>query len=581
MTIALTHPALWLLVVGLPLLLALLLPIAHLRSPTQLLMPWAAAPALGLALLVSQEVVIELPLLLGMHLGLTSLTRVFLLFTALLWIIAGLYAQSYLAGDAAFRRFCGFYLLTMSGNLGLILARDLVSVYFFFTLMGLAAYGLVIHTGTTSVQRAARIYLILVILGEAFLLPAMLLTTVAAGTYSLEAVPAAVAGSPQRPLIMALLLTGFGIKAGALFLHVWLPLAHPAAPTPASAILSGTMIKAGLLGWLLFLPLGELTLPTWGTFCMVAGITAAFYGVVVGLTQSHPKSILAYSSVSQMGLMTVALGVALAVPSARAPALSAIMVYATHHALAKGALFLGVGVADHVSTSRQRLLVGAGLLLAALALAGAPLTSGAVAKTFLKDATYLVSDPWPGRLNLLLQLGAVATTLLMGRFLLAVWPDIRKPAHPLPPGLWLPWSVAGALVAGWVFLLPEELATVAVKTLSFSSLWPVAVGALLVGGGWWLCQRVGMRFRPAIPEGDVLLLVIPLLNGLLVGWRVGVVPVWNALTRQADRAASHWRRPADIAPALIRLEDRLNAWVVAGTIFMVLMTLALVLVIFM
>lgn len=575
MTGILTHPALWLTVVGLPLLLALLLPVARLRSPAQLLMPWAAAPALGLALLVSQEVVVELPLLLGMRLGLTSLTRVFLLFTALLWIIAGVYAQSYLAHDAGFRRFCGFYLLTMSGNLGLILARDLVSFYFFFTLMGLAAYGLVIHAGTASVQRAGRIYLILVILGEAFLLPAMLLTTVAAGTYNLEAVPAAVAGAPQRPLIMALLLIGFGIKAGALFLHVWLPLAHPAAPTPASAILSGTMIKAGLLGWLLFLPLGELALPAWGTFCMVAGITAAFYGVVVGLTQSHPKSILAYSSVSQMGLMTVALGVALAVPSALTLALSAIMVYATHHALAKGALFLGVGVADHVSTSRQRLLVGVGLLLAALALAGAPLSSGAVAKTFLKDATYVVSDPWSGRLSLLLQLGAVATTLLMGRFLLAVWPDTRKPAHDLSAGLWLPWSVAVALVAGWVFLLPEELATVAAKTLAFSSLWPVTVGALLVGGGWWLYRRPGMRFRPAIPEGDVLLLVIRLLHALRAGWRTYIMPSWNTVTHRTERS----QQRGDVTATLAYLEGRLNAWLVAGTIFMVLVTLALVLVV--
>jgi formate hydrogenlyase subunit 3/multisubunit Na+/H+ antiporter MnhD subunit len=308
---------------------------------------------------------------------------------------------------------------------------------------------------------------------------------------------------------------------------------------------------------------------------MVAGITAAFYGVVVGLTQSHPKSILAYSSVSQMGLMTVALGVALAVPSARPLALSAIMVYATHHALAKGALFLGVGVADHVSTSRQRLLVGVGLLLAALALAGAPLSSGAVAKTFLKDATYVVSDPWSERLSLLLQLGAVATTLLMGRFLLAVWPDTRKPAHDLSAGLWLPWSVAVALVAGWVFLLPEELATVAAKTLAFSSLWPVTVGALLVGGGWWLYRRPGMRFRPAIPEGDVLLLVIRLLHALRAGWRTYIMPSWNTVTHRTERS----QQRGDVTATLAYLEGRLNAWLVAGTIFMVLVTLALVLVV--
>ncbi len=581
MSFELTHPALWLLAVSLPLLLALLLIFTRFRSLAQTLMPWAAAPALGLALLASSDILVELPLLLGMRLGLIPLTRVFLLFTAVLWIIAGVYAQSYLAHDAEIRRFSGFYLLTMSGNLGLIMARDLVSFYFFFTLMGLSAYGLVIHTGTASVRRAARIYLLLVIIGEAFVLPAMLLTAVATGNYNMEEVALAVAQSPQRSLIMVLLLAGFGIKAGALFLHVWLPLAHPAAPTPASAILSGTMIKAGLLGWLLFLPLGELALPAWGMACMAAGMGAAFYGVAVGLTQSHPKTILAYSSVSQMGLMTVAVGVALAYPDALMLALNAIMVYATHHALAKGALFLGVGVADHVNTFRQRVLVGGGLLLAALALAGAPLTSGAVAKTFLKDTTYVVSDPWSGGLSVLLQLAAVATTLLMGRFLLAVWPDGDKAAKHLSPGLWLPWSILIVLVAGWIFVLPEELVTIAVQTLAFSSIWPVTVGALLVGSVWLLYRRTGIGFKLAIPEGDVLVLVIWLLHSLQARWRANVVPGWNALTRQVGSAMRRSQGRLDVSPGLAQIEARLHDWLVAGTLFMVLVTLFIVLMIVM
>ena len=108
---------------------------------------------------------------------------------------------------------------------------------------------------------------------------------------------------------MALLLwLGLGVKAGVIGLHVWLPLAHPVAPAPASAVLSGAMIKAGLLGWLTVLPLGMESLSPammqFGNVVLVAGFAAAFGAALYGIWQSHPKAILAYSSISQMGMLT-------------------------------------------------------------------------------------------------------------------------------------------------------------------------------------------------------------------------------------------------------------------------------------
>jgi formate hydrogenlyase subunit 3/multisubunit Na+/H+ antiporter MnhD subunit len=177
---------------------------------------------------------------------------------------------------------------------------------------------------------------------------------------------------------------GFGVKAGVLPLHFWLPLAHPVAPVPASAVLSGAMIKAGLLGWLHFLPLGHAEFPGWGLFCIAAGMAAALGAVVVGCMQNDPKTLLAYSSVSQMGVMTLILGIGLTNPGAWLAALPVLLLYALNHALAKGALFFGTGVA-HSTGGGGRRWVMAGLALPALALAGAPWTGGSMTKYAIKD----------------------------------------------------------------------------------------------------------------------------------------------------------------------------------------------------
>lgn len=126
----------------------------------------------------------------------------------------------------------------------------------------------------------------------------------------------------------------------------------------------------------------------------------------------------------------------------------------------------------------RRVLVVAGLLLAALALAGAPLTSGAAAKAYLKTAKEPLAAPWPEVIETFLQLGAVGTTVLMGRFLLAAWTrsDRRSDGGRFSAGLWLPWAVLLAAVATLVVLLPDDVADTLDLVLSFSALWPAVVG---------------------------------------------------------------------------------------------------------
>ena len=136
-----------------------------------------------------------------------------------------------------------------------------------------------------------------------------------------------------------------------------------------------------------------------------------------------------------MGLITVGVGVGMSAPEIWPLCLSAILIFAMHHAFAKGALFLGVGiVAAAGSASTQRSWVVAGLLLPALALAGIPFTSGAVAKIGLKSLTYVLPAPWPDWVAVLLSLIAVGTTCLMARFLYLVWHGPREPYNGHPHG---------------------------------------------------------------------------------------------------------------------------------------------------
>ncbi|MFU8819647.1 MAG: complex I subunit 5 family protein [Desulfurivibrio sp.] len=379
-----------------PLLLPLLLWWPTRREAVLRLAPLAALPALLLALLGVEGATLSLPwLFLGAELRLDATGRVFLLLAAWLWLIATWFAADYLAHDRRSHLFLLFFLPAMAGNFGLIVAQDLISFNVFFSLMGLSAYGLVIHRRDPAALRAGRVYLTMVLLGETLVFIGLVgLVWQTKGVVQLVALQG-LEGLPG-PLVACLLL-GFGIKAGMVPLHFWLPLAHPAAPIPASAVLSGVMIKAGLLGWLRFLP-GDGATPDLGPLCVLIGLIAAFYGALKGLTRDDPKTVLAWSSISQMGLLTVGLGLFLGGGEAREPALAAIQLYAVHHGLAKGALFLAVGVAGMAFHRSARnagkvngipggeLLLGAAVLLPALSLAGAPLTSGFAAKNLLLTA---------------------------------------------------------------------------------------------------------------------------------------------------------------------------------------------------
>ncbi len=504
-----------------PLVLAGLLPSrGRLGALSAALAPIAALPATAAALWPNTPEPARYDwLLLGTELGAEPAGRVMLLLTSLVWLAAGLFAHTYVGRDDR-RRFFLFYLLTLTGNLGLVLSRDAVTFYACFALMTFAAYGLVIHDGTDKARRAGRVYLAMSIAGEVAFLAGIVLAVAAAQTTAIDSIPAAVAGSGARDAIVGLLLFGLGVKAGAIPLHMWLPLAHPAAPTPASAVLSGAMIKAGLFGWLQFFPLGHAPLAAWGALVAVLAAAAAIGAVLVGLTQRDPKTLLAYSSISQMGFVGLGVGVALARPESWPVVLIACLLYALHHGVIKAALFLGVGVAQ--AAGRRGVsarLTLAGLALGGAALAGAPLTSGALAKVALKYGLGAASEPWTWLAGIATA-AAIGTALLMGRFLwlIARLDRPERPSRQLA-GLAVPWAallVAGTAAVWWApyhYDLPLGVQTALSPAALWAAAWPL-LAALAILWAFFAAPTARLR-APQIPAGDLLIAG----ERLMIRWR--------------------------------------------------------------
>ncbi len=572
-----------LLIVSLPVILVAVYAYQPWRGGVTVLAPWAALPALLFAVFAPTGITTELSwLMLGSHLGLDATARVFLFLTALLWLLAGFYARTYLARDDGRDRFFVFYLIAMSGNLCLVLAQDMLSFFLGFATMSFASYGLIVHNPDPETRFAARLYMVLVVLGEVLLFAAMVWAAGIANSLLFEDVTRAMVQAPGREMMLALFLTGFGLKVGVLPMHVWLPFAYPAAPTPASAVLSGAMIKAGLLGWMRFLPLGEMALPFWGIACIALGLSAAFYGILIGITQRGPKTVLAYSSISQMGLMTVAMGCGLAAPDAWSVASVTVGMYALHHALAKGALFLGVGVAAaQIDTAWKRGLVGCGMLLPALSLAGAPFTSGAAAKVSLKTTTAMAPAGWPELLATALPLSAVGTTLLMGRFLILAWPRSMSQTSHLALGLWLPWTLLLIYTALSVFAWPwpshmAPVSDVFSNKSIWKALWPVGIGTLVTFGIWGWSRRFSLSKSWQIPAGDVF---VPIYRLFQISKRRLAVAMVKAPKSSAHLITRQLMSLIMMKPwrtILLRYEQSLESWRVAGTLFVLLVATFLV-----
>ena len=253
-----------------------------------------------------------------------------------------------------------FFNLLVASMMMVVLARNGVLFLVAWEVMALASFFLVtFEDEKDSVREAGWTYLVASHLGTAFLLALFVLLGREAGSLDFDRFGAVASLAPSAVSGLFLLaLIGFGTKAGFMPLHVWLPEAHPAAPSHVSALMSGVMIKTGIYGLLRALTFLGPPLAWWGWTLIGIGLTSGVLGVLFALAQHDLKRLLAYHSVENIGIIALGLGVGLVGLSNGSPLLAVLgfgggLLHVLNHAVFKGLLFFGAGAVLHGAGTRE------------------------------------------------------------------------------------------------------------------------------------------------------------------------------------------------------------------------------------
>ncbi|PIQ98224.1 MAG: hydrogenase 4 subunit B, partial [Nitrospinae bacterium CG11_big_fil_rev_8_21_14_0_20_56_8] len=314
--------------------------------------------AAGLDGLLTPPTDVILPLglpMLPMHLRLDALGGFFLLVIGLLVAPVGIYSVGYLRNltrESDLTPLGIFLSLFIVGMQGVVLADDAYTFMIFWELMSVASYFLVTHEhGEEANRRAGFLYLLMAHFGGLMILGTFSILYAAGHSFEFDAMRAAELTPLWASLAFLSAGFGFGMKAGLVPLHVWLPEAHPVAPSNASALMSGVMIKVAIFGFLRVIwdLVGvDHAVWWWGGLVLAAGSSSAVGGVLLALQQHDLKRLLAYHSVENIGIIAIGLGLAMIFARFGYPALAALGLVASlyhtlNHALFKGLLFMGAG----------------------------------------------------------------------------------------------------------------------------------------------------------------------------------------------------------------------------------------------
>lgn len=340
------------------------------------------------------------------HVQLDGLSCFFLVPICVLSGLAAVYGGEYMAAFRE-RKSLGphwfFFNMFVMGMTLVVVARQVVLFLMAWEVMSLAAFCLVIFEyEKREVCSAGWIYLVATHVGAAFILGMFLLLGRAAGSLDFDQfMMAGRLGPTLGAVIFLLALVGFGTKAGLVPFHVWLPEAHPAAPSHVSALMSGVMIKMGLYGLLRTMMFLGAAAVWWGPVLIAIGFLGAVVGVSMALFQRDIKRVLAYSSIENIGLILMAFGVGIwgLTSGNRLVALLGLgggLMHIWNHAMMKGLMFLGAGGVLHGTGTRdmERLggllkrmpCTGMMMILGALALAAVPPLNGFVSEWMITMA---------------------------------------------------------------------------------------------------------------------------------------------------------------------------------------------------
>lgn len=322
-----------------------------------------------------------------------------LVISALAAIYGGGYMRHYGARRGIAVNWC-FYQLLTGGMVLVLLAWDGVLFLMAWELMSIAAWFLVMFEHEkASVQHAGWIYLAATHLGTAFLFAVFVVLGDQSGGFDFTGF-AGIGAAANMIFIFA--LVGFGAKAGFFGMHVWLPEAHPAAPSHVSGLMSGVMIKTGIYGILRVLTLTDHWAGWWGWLLIGIGVTSGLGGVLYALVQHDLKRMLAFCSVENIGIICLGLGIGVVGLQQGHPvavvAMAGALLHVLNHAIFKTALFMTAGSVMHATGTRnihllgglqKRMPVTAGVfLVAAAAICGLPPLNGFVSEFLIYTASY-------------------------------------------------------------------------------------------------------------------------------------------------------------------------------------------------
>ena len=408
------------------------------RFVGRLLFPLSALCGLVLALLGAasiSEPATQLVLPMGLpdlpfHLRFDALSGFFLVLLGATSVGISLFAAGYFRhgeGTAPGLLCLQYHIFLASMGL-VLLADDAYAFMVAWESMAVASYFLVTtQHRLAEIRRAGFLYLLIAHVGALAILLSFGVLQGGSWQFTFDSMRAARLAPPWASAAFLLALLGFGAKAGLVPLHVWLPEAHPAAPSPVSALMSGVMLKTAIYG-LLRVTFDLLGGPLWwwGLIALAIGLFSAFYGVIFAAVQTDMKRLLAWSSIENMGVILSGFGLTMVFQGLGMSALAALSLIATlyhclNHACIKSLLFLGTGAVLHGTGERNLGKLGGLMhrmpwvawltLIGVLAIACLPPLNGFVSEWLLLQAFLFVDTVPRAFVNMLLPVGAAIIAL--------------------------------------------------------------------------------------------------------------------------------------------------------------------------
>lgn len=336
---------------------------------------------------------------LGLHFRMDGFRLLYGLIAAIMWMMTTIFSKEYFKLYKNKNRYYAFTLMTLGATMGVFLSDDLFTTFLFFEIMSFTSYVWVAHDEKKESLRAAQTYLAVAVLGGLVMLMGIFLLYNAIGTLTFSDLLIKCKAYGNQKLLFTVglcMLFGFGAKAGAFPLHIWLPKAHPVAPAPASALLSGILTKTGIFGILVVSCNLFLLDETWGTLLLILGVLTMTGGAVLALLSIDLKRTLACSSMSQIGFILIGVGMQCLLGEENALAAKGTLLHMVNHSFLKLVLFLFAGVVvmnihkrnlnDIKGFGHNKPLLHFIFLVGAIGISGIPGGNGYISKTLIHES---------------------------------------------------------------------------------------------------------------------------------------------------------------------------------------------------